>query len=421
MNLSVPGKIVVALLLAVNPLHALGPDQLVTTDMTYTFDVGFGNSIFVGAPIPQLGDGQMITAPKLVYTPGAVWTAKVGLPPNTTFTYRFYNRADSPSSIGNSSNGTQLGASITKTTAAKPGVTLPATKTVYYHSAWATPVLQVETTPGTYADFPMTTVGAGRAPGEQRWRATGFGTPGTLVKFRVFDGTSNYDLAPGGQLYTTYLDTMFLQDGGIYNYFPAASVSASRIETISSVASPQGLQSRSLRIYLPRGYDQHTTRSYPVLYMHDGQNLYGTTGSGFPPVHWNVDGTLDKLISTGQVRELIVVGIDNTSARNSEYTPPGAPAGGLSGGTGDKYLAYVRDTVRPLINSTYRTLTSAVNTGTAGSSLGGIISTFMGLNAPETFAKIGALSPAYWVNLNVVNRLTTDASLPNWRHYLDSG
>ncbi|MBX7245014.1 MAG: hypothetical protein K1X53_05920, partial [Candidatus Sumerlaeaceae bacterium] len=70
---------------------------------------------------------------------------------------------------------------------------------------------------------------------------------------------------------------------------------------------------------------------------------------------------------------------------------------------------------------TYRTLTSAVNTGTAGSSLGGIISTFMGLDAPETFAKIGALSPAYWVNLNVVNRLTTDASLPNWRHYLDSG
>lgn len=400
---------------------AMSPDHLEPVELSHTLDVGFGNSIFVGGSIPELGGGNITRAPKLVYTAGAVWRAPIALPAGTTVDYRFYNRTDSAGTVGSTANGTAITTTQSVVVPAGSPPHLPAMKTLVYHSGWTSPALEVESAPGIYTSYPMDNVGAGRGPGEARWRAQGFGTPGRAVRFRVTDGQGNYDYAPGGVPYETFLDTAMLQDGHLFSYEPAPSVSASRIETIASVASPQGLQSRSFRVYLPRGYDEHTTRAYPVLFMHDGQNIYGTTGPGFPPVRWNVDGALDRMIRHGQARELIVVGMDNTSARLQEYTPPGAPMGGLSGGTGDVYLDFVRDTAFPLINSRYRITSNSADWGTAGSSLGGIISTYFGLEEPGIFKKVGAFSPAYWVNTNVVSRLTTDDPLPPWRHYMDSG
>lgn len=267
----------------------------------------------------------------------------------------------------------------------------------------------------------MQPAGPGRSPGERRWRAEGFVTAGRSTRFRISDSGGEIDCPGEGKLYETPLEVMLLQDGGLFNYQPAARVAPSRIEVHPEIASPQGLAARALRVYLPRGYDQHPGRRYPVLYMHDGQNLFGRTGSGFPPVHWNVDGTLDRLIAMGQVRELIVVGIDNTPDRKTDYTPPAAPEGGIADGQGDRYLAYVRDTVKPLTDARYRTLSEPRDTGVAGSSLGGLISTYFGLEAPGTFSRIGALSPAYWAHRGVMERINSEAELPRWRHYLDSG
>jgi predicted alpha/beta superfamily hydrolase len=288
------------------------------------------------------------------------------------------------------------------------------TKTFYYLSTTAAPQLLVQESDNKLRSYAMINVAPGRRAGERLWCTTGFASAGATVRFKLSDASSADD-------FETPLNTAWLQDGELYNYRPAGGVSTSRIEVLPAVPSPQGLLPRQLRVYLPRGYDTHTTRRYPVLYMHDGQNIYGTTGATFPTIHWNVDGTLDQLIGMGQVRELIVVGIDNTKDRNTEYVPPGAPQGGLTGGKADKYLAYVRDTVKPLVDSTYRTLPDAQNTGDAGSSLGGIVSTYMGLEAPGTFTRIGAMSPAYWVNSNVVARFDTATTLPAWRHYMDSG
>jgi predicted alpha/beta superfamily hydrolase len=402
-------------------VFAMSPEHLVPVEFVHQHDVGWGNSIFVQGDSEELGGGDVTRAPKLHYTPGARWRARIGVVPSSVLSFRYVNRADSASAIAQASNGTPLTAFETTTTPAHPSYLPPASKSLVYLSGWAQPALEVESSPGVYTSYSLTNIGPGRLAGKRRWLATGFGAPGRLVRFRMTNGAGGYDHAPGGGLYETYLDCALLQDGHLYNYEPAPSVSASRRETIANVGSPQGLQARTLRIYLPRGYDQHTSRRYPVLYMHDGQNIFGMTGTGFPPVRWNVDGTLDRLIAMGQARETIVVGIDNTSSRLTEYTPPGAPLGGIPGGQGDKYLAYIRDTVKPLIDSSYRTLPDAANTAVAGSSLGGLISTYMALEAPEVFNKVAAFSPAYWANQTVVTQLTDAPSLPAWRHYLDSG
>ncbi|MCX7719308.1 MAG: alpha/beta hydrolase-fold protein [Candidatus Sumerlaeaceae bacterium] len=399
----------------------MSPEHLVPVEFALQHDVGWGNSVFVQGDAAELGGGDVTRAVKLYYTAGAVWRARIGVPPSATLTYRYVNRADSAAAVAQATNGTPLTAYETTTTPAHPSYMPSATKSLVYLTAWAQPSLEVESSPGVFTSYSLTAIGPGRVAGERRWLASGFGVPGRAVRFRLTDGAGGYDYAPGGGLYETCLDRALLQDGNLFNYEPAPAVSPSRKETIANVVSPQGLASRTLRIYLPRGYDQHTTRSYPVLYMHDGQNIFGTTGSGFPPVRWNVDGTLDRLISMGLARETIVVGIDNTPNRLAEYTPPGAPLGGLPGGQGDKYLAYVRDTVKPLIDATYRTLPDAANTAVAGSSLGGLISTYMGLEAPSVFGKVAAFSPAYWANASVVARLTDTPVLPAWRHYFDSG
>lgn len=405
------------------PALAYSPDDLVSAEITMTVDTGFGSSAFVSGNVPELGASILTAAPKLTWNTGNIWRAKIGLPPATTFNYQLYKRTDGPTTIGNSGNGTTLAASVTTTTAANPNLTLPASKTLNYRSGWTQVTLQVETPSGsnTFVNFPMTDIGPGRSVGERLWRVSGFGIPGRSVRYKLTNGTLT-DQSPYGGLYETYLDAALLQDGQVFNYVPAATVSVSRIEVLAAIPSPQGLQSRPVRVYLPRGYNEHLTRRYPVLYMHDGQNIYGLTGSSFPTTHWNVDGTFNKLTGMGQAREVIVVGIDNTSARNSELTPPNAPSGGLSGGTGEKYAAYVRDTIKPLIDAAYRTLPDRANTGVAGSSLGGLISTYIALEQPATWSKVGALSPAYWANLTATSgRFATEPTLPTWRHFFSCG
>lgn len=408
--------VLVILLLSFVPSlsRAWSPDELVPTTFTITNDVGFGNSVFVSGDVPELGNGALSLSRKLAFNSGNVWNGTIGLPPGTTVTYRLFRRTDSASTVGSDSNGVALGTSQTLVVPPSGNPQIPAQKTLFYHSGWSQPVLEWQNAAGTWVQAAMEDWGPGRSPLERRWRVQGFSRVGERVTFRIRNGLAGAELdtLPGSVPYRTFLDKGLLQDGNLYSYEPHPGPSPSRLETISNVVSPQGLLSRSLRVYLPRGYDEHTTRSYPVLYMHDGNNIYGTTSASFPPVRWNVDGTLNALIRQGQVREVIVVGIDNTANRNSEYGPATL---------GNDYLAYVRDTIKPLIDSTYRTIPDANVTGVAGSSLGGLISTHFGLEAPGTFRRIGAMSPSYWFHTATLNRLQTDPTLPPWRIYFDSG
>lgn len=157
------------------------------------------------------------------------------------------------------------------------------------------------------------------------------------------------------------------------------------------IAMPGLERKRQLRLYLPPGYATSNKR-YPVLYMHDGQNLFdnATAYAG----EWKVDETLDALAKEGRL-ELIVVGIDNGAEKR--MTELNAWDNDRIGkGEGREYTDFIVKTVKPMIDKRYRTLPDRANTAIMGSSMGGLASHYALVQYPEVFSKAGVFSPAYW-------------------------
>lgn len=146
-----------------------------------------------------------------------------------------------------------------------------------------------------------------------------------------------------------------------------------------------GIQDRDLIVWLPPGYETDKTRRYAVIYMQDGQNVFDPVTSAFG-VDWSIDETADDLIKKKAIEPVIVVGIYNTSDRMKEYTP---------GEKGTAYMNFVVKTVKPLIDSTYRTLSDRQHTIVGGSSAGGIISFMLAWEHPDVFSKAICMSPAF--------------------------
>jgi len=156
--------------------------------------------------------------------------------------------------------------------------------------------------------------------------------------------------------------------------------------------------SHKIWVYLPPNYTE-TSKKYPVIYMHDGQNLFDNATSYIG--EWEIDESLNSLFKkTG--KGFIVVGIENGGTeRINEYTPWKNEKYG--GGKGDIYINFIVNTLKPYIDKTYRTKKQQKHTGLIGSSLGGLISYYGGLKYPETFGKIGALSTSFWFSNKVTN------------------
>ena len=153
---------------------------------------------------------------------------------------------------------------------------------------------------------------------------------------------------------------------------------------------------RTIRIYLPPNYN-NSQKSYPVVYMHDAQNLFADSTSFVG--EWHVDETLDSLYHSDGL-ELIVVGIDNGGQhRISEYTAWRHEKYG--GGQGAAYADFIVNELKPMIDTTYRT--RPVQNAVVGSSLGGLISHYMIFKYPEVFNKAGILSPSYWFSDELVS------------------
>ena len=159
---------------------------------------------------------------------------------------------------------------------------------------------------------------------------------------------------------------------------------------------PQLGRKRRVLIYLPADYAKRPNRRYPVLYMHDGQNVFdaATSFSG----EWGVDETLDRLHATGQdAKGCIVVAINNGDGlRGDEYIPWRNPVLKM-GGEGTAYVDFLAQTLKPYLDRHYRTVPDAAHTGVAGSSLGGLISVYAALKYPRIFGRVGVFSPAFWV------------------------
>jgi len=178
---------------------------------------------------------------------------------------------------------------------------------------------------------------------------------------------------------------------------------------------------RDLIVYLPPGYYEQPQRRFPVLFLHDGQNLFDGATSFIPGMDWHVGQTADHCIRAGLVEPLIIVGIYNVGKqRLGEYTPTRMPR--LGGGRANRYAKFLLEEVRPFLLSKHRVLAGAENTGIGGSSLGGLVSLYLGLRLPHVFGKIAALSPSVWWNQRVILRFADAApvdALP--RIWLDIG
>jgi predicted alpha/beta superfamily hydrolase len=177
---------------------------------------------------------------------------------------------------------------------------------------------------------------------------------------------------------------------------------------------------RDIIVYLPLGYDE-TDHSYPVLYLHDGQNLFDGSTSYIPGGVWGVHETADELIASGQVEPLIVVGIHNAGAKRiDEYTPTSSTK--MGGGKADLYGRMIVEEVKPMIDRTFRTQPDPANTGLGGSSLGGLVTLYLGLRRPDVFGKLAVLSPSVWWDHKIILNFVRDATpKPELKIWLDMG
>ena len=200
---------------------------------------------------------------------------------------------------------------------------------------------------------------------------------------------------------------------------PGASTAAANVSVISTAfAMPQLGRTRRVWLYLPPGYAS-SGRRYPVLYLQDGQNVFdaATAFAG----EWGVDEALNLLATSGQdPTGCIVVAVDNGPDRLDEYSPWNNPAYG--GGQGDLYLDFLVQTLKPYIDSNYRTLPGRENTGIGGSSMGALIATYAALRNPAVFGKVASFSPAYWFAYpQLAAYAHQHPANPNTRFYFVSG
>ena len=185
---------------------------------------------------------------------------------------------------------------------------------------------------------------------------------------------------------------------------------------------------RDVLVYLPPGYRRFSTRRYPVLYLHDGQNVFDAS-TAFAGVEWGVDETAQQLIRKKLIEPLIVVAIANTGEdRIHEYAPTPAridpPKRKRSKGLLRNYGRFLIEELKPFIDRKYQTKREAEFTGLGGSSLGGLATLALGLWFPNYFNRLAVLSPSIWWDdcaiYDIVDEIDETAK-PPLKIWLDTG
>ena len=189
------------------------------------------------------------------------------------------------------------------------------------------------------------------------------------------------------------------------------TVAQKRFSTFE-IEAPQLQTKKKIWVYLPLNYEK-SNKKYPVIYMHDAQNLFDKTASYAG--EWNIDETLDSLKA-----KVIIIGIEHgNEKRIDELTPYKNEKHG--GGNANAYLEFIVKTLKPHVDTKYRTKTNAKNTGIFGSSLGGLVSFYAALQYPEVFGKVGCFSPAFWINKKEIFQKMEDIPKFNTKIYLLCG
>ncbi|MGA7838346.1 MAG: alpha/beta hydrolase-fold protein [Ignavibacteriaceae bacterium] len=172
-----------------------------------------------------------------------------------------------------------------------------------------------------------------------------------------------------------------------------------------------GILPRDIIIWLPPRYEKNKKERYPVLYMHDGQNIIDPTTSSFG-YDWRVDEVTDSLIKVGKINNVVIVGIYSTADRSLDY----------GGAKSNAYMNFLVNKVKSLIDKKYRTKPDRNNTAIAGSSLGGIISFMIIWKYPDVFSEAACLSPAFHIGeYNCIPVVRNFKGKKNVKIYIDNG
>ena len=174
-------------------------------------------------------------------------------------------------------------------------------------------------------------------------------------------------------------------------------------------------------VYVPPMYDSRPDERYPVLYMQDGQNLFDPETSFVKGNYWHLGETADQLILAGEIEPLLIVGIYNTGVhRVDEYTPVEDKR--LGGGQADAYGQMLVEELKPFVEHNYRTLPGAENCGMGGSSLGGLVTLYLGLRYTWVFSKLAVMSPSvWWRNRAILRTVAQLQRKPELNIWLDIG
>ncbi|NJL29807.1 MAG: alpha/beta hydrolase [Thermoanaerobaculia bacterium] len=196
----------------------------------------------------------------------------------------------------------------------------------------------------------------------------------------------------------------------VYPHF--GSGTRGRVTEHLEIPSPTLSRPHRLRLYLPAGYEENTLKSYPVLYVHDGRNLFDAK-EAFLGAEWQLDENLDLLDSMNLIDQTIVVGVYAGPERESNYSQPGY----------ERYGRALVTELKPEIDHRFRTLASARNTSVMGASLGGVLSFYLAWEWPNVFGQAACLSSTFGYRDDLLERVRSEPleQRRNLRFYLDSG
>ena len=210
---------------------------------------------------------------------------------------------------------------------------------------------------------------------------------------------------------------------------PVAWPRTGLIERLGRIPSAH-VAPRHVQVWLPPGYAADTARRYPVLYLHDGQNVFDGESAG---AEWGVDETAQRLAEQGEIEPPIIVAVDSVATRMADYTPTamtlppqrsGTGRAETAGGGAAAYGRFLAEELKPLVDARYRTRSDRQGTAVGGSSLGGLVSLWLALHRSDTFGAALVVSPSVWWDdrfaLRDVRTLATLPS-PRPRLWLDMG
>ncbi|MGE0711000.1 MAG: alpha/beta hydrolase-fold protein [Planctomycetota bacterium] len=362
----------------------------------------WGESLYLLGDLPELGDGDPTRALRMVPGGNDQWSLSIALPKGADYRFTYVVRWNEPGTLASQGNARRVADILS---ARVPGTAAERAVKVRYLSGWGQVYLQHDG-----GQVVLRRAGQGRGPGESIWEGE-VRTRARELAFELSDGGAGRDRAPNGQRYATRLADLTLVDGALH----AGRPDLGSLEAKGSVVRVPGFGSqelgnrRDLFIYRPRGYSRSNKR-YPVIYAHDGQNLFGPDAlfGG-----WRLEDALDRGIAAGRIAEVIVVGVANTPDRMNEYMPEG------DGGYAGRYARFLIDELKPWVDANLRTLSGREHTATLGSSLGGLVSFYLGWERADVFGKVGSLSGSFWLR-GYVDRLGQTPKTPA-KMWLDSG